>query len=109
MRHQIKEAKKLDKIIKQHQKKKYANTEAYLNALARLSYDLSDMTYATKSDLAQVYYEYFSIVMSFIFDLFNTNELTNPMKHVSKIDAILVNQLQKMSHLYISKLENYIK
>jgi hypothetical protein len=109
IRYQIKEAKKLDKIIKQHQKKKYANTEAYLNALARLSYDLSDMTYATKSDLAQVYYEYFSIITSFIFDLFNTAELKSPMQHVSKIDAILVRQLQKMSHLYITTLENYLK
>jgi hypothetical protein len=109
IRYQIKEAKKLDKIIKQHQKKKYANAEAYLNVLARLSYDLSDMTYATKSDLAQVYYEYFSIITSFIFDLFNTAELKSPMQHVSKIDAILVRQLQKMSHLYITTLENYLK
>jgi len=67
------------------------------------------MDYKTQSDLAQVYYEYFSIVMSYIFDLFNTTELTNPTKHVTQINAILVKQLLKMSNLYISKLESYLK
>jgi hypothetical protein len=109
IRHQIKEAKKLEKIIKQHQKKKFANAEAYLNALAKFSWDLSDMDYKTRSDLAQVYYEYFSIVMSYIFDLFNTKNLENPNKHVVQINAILVKQLLKMSELYISKLESYLR
>ncbi len=107
--YQIKEAKKLEKIIKQHQKKKFAHAEAYLNSVSQLSFDLSDMGYKTQSDLAQVYYEYFSIIMSYIFDLFNTKELTNPNKHVVQIDAILVKQLLKMSTLYITKLENYLK
>lgn len=109
IRYQIKEAKKLEKIIKQHQKKKFANIEAYLNSLAQLSWDLGDMQYKTNSDLAQVYYEYFSIILSYIFDLFNTKELSNPDKHVTKINAILVRQLLKMSHLYIMKLEGYLK
>jgi hypothetical protein len=109
IRYQIKEARNLEKIIKKHQKKKYAHTEAYLNALRQLSWDLSDMEYKTHSDLAQVYYEYFSIVTSFIFDLFNTRELETPNKHIVNIDAILVKQLFKMSQLYISKLESYLK
>ncbi|MCX6074644.1 MAG: DUF115 domain-containing protein [Campylobacterales bacterium] len=109
IRHQIKEAKKLEKIIKQHQKKKFANAEAYLSSLAKLSWDLGDMENKTGSDLAQVYYEYFSIIMSYIFDLFNTKELTNPNKHVTQIDALLVKQLLKMSRLYITKLEGYLE
>ncbi|MFY9143277.1 6-hydroxymethylpterin diphosphokinase MptE-like protein [Sulfuricurvum sp.] len=109
IRHQIKEAKKLEKIIKQHQKKKFAHAEAYLNSLARLSWDLSDMEYKTNSDLAQVYYEYFPIIMSYIFDLFNTQELLSPNKHVTQIDALVVQQLLKMSNLYITRLESYLK
>ena len=107
--YQVKEAKKLEKIIKQHQKKKYAHADAYLQTLAKLSWDLSDMEYKTRSDLAQVYYEYFSIVMSYIFDLFNTKDLPNFNKHVTNIDALLVKQLLKMSQVYISKLEAYLK
>lgn len=107
--HQVKEAKKLEKIIKQFQKKKFANAEAYLKALAQLSWDLSDMDYKMRSDLAQVYYEYFSIITSYIFDLFNTKDLENPNKHVVQINAILMKQLLKMSSLYITKLEAYLK
>lgn len=107
--YQIKEAKKLEKVIKQFQKKKFANAEAYLETLAKLSWDLSDMDYKTRSDLAQVYYEYFSIVISYIFDLFNTKDLENPNKHVVQINAILMKQLLKMSSLYITKLEAYLK
>ncbi len=109
LKYQIKEAKKLEKIIKQHQKKKFVDAEAYLNALTKLSWDLSDMDYKTHSDLAQVYYEYFSIIVSYIFDLFNTQELENPNKHVIHIHALLVRQLLKMSELYITKIENYLK
>ncbi len=109
IRHQLKAAKELEKIIKKHQKKKFANAEAYLNSLAQLSWDLSDMDYKKNSDLAQVYYEYFPIVLSYIFDLFNTRELKNPNSHISHIDALLVRQLLKMSDLYISKLSDYLK
>lgn len=109
LKYQIKEAKKLEKLIKQHQKKKFAHAQAYLNSLTQFSWDLSDMEYKTRSDLAQVYYEYFSIVTSYIFDLFNTIELEKPDKHVTQIDAILVKQLLKMSTLYITKLESYLK
>jgi hypothetical protein len=109
LKYQIKEAKKLEKIIKQHQKKKFANAEAYLNTLSRFSWDLSDMEYKTHSDLAQVYYEYFSIITSYIFDLFNTVELEKPDKHVVAINTLLIQQLLKMSTLYITKLEGYLK
>ena len=109
IKYQIKEARKLEKIIKQHQKKKYANAEVYLETIRQLSWNLSDMDYKTHSDLAQVYYEYFSIVTSYIFDLFNTKELENPNKHIAQINTLLVKQLFKMSQLYISKLESYVK
>jgi hypothetical protein len=109
LKYQIKEAKKLEKIIKQHQKKKFVDAEAYLNTLAKLSWDLSDMEYKTHSDLAQVYYEYFPIILSYIFDLFNTKNLTLANKHVAQINSILVKQLLKMSKLYITKLESYLK
>lgn len=109
LKYQIKEAKKLEKIIKQHHKKKFVDAEAYLNSLTKLSWDLSDMEYKTHSDLAQVYYEYFSIIVSYIFDLFNTQELENPNRHVIQINALLVKQLLKISELYITKIENYVK
>lgn len=109
IKYQIKEAKKLEKIIKHHEKKKFIDAETYLAALGQLSWDLGDMNYKTHSDLAQVYYEYFPIVLGYIFDLFNTKDLQKPNQHVTHIDAILVKQLLKMSKLYITKLESYLK
>lgn len=50
MKYHIKEARKLEKIIKQHSKKKFATTQAYLSAIAQLSWDLSDMENKTQSD-----------------------------------------------------------
>jgi len=66
------------------------------------------MDYKTLSDLAQVYYEYFPIVQSYIFDLFNTQGLANLSKHIIEIDKILTTQLLKISGLYINRMESYL-
>lgn len=109
MSYQVNEAKKLEKIIKAFQKKKYATTEAYLETLAKLSWDLSDMDNKTGSNLAEVYYQYFQIILSYIYDLFNTQELKTPLKHIAPLNNLLIAQLLKMSGLYISKIESFLK
>ncbi len=109
IKYQIKEARKLEKLIKAYKKKRFINANAYLKSTAQLSWDLSDMDYKTNSDLAQVYYEYFSIVLSYLFDLFNTKELVKPDRHVIEISSILAKQLLKISKLYITRLEEYLK
>jgi len=109
MIYQVNEAKKLEKIIKAFQKKKYLNQEAYLDTLAKLSWDLSDMENKTGSNLAEVYYQYFQIILSYIYDLFNTQELNHPEKHIVPLNTLLVHQLFKISELYISKLTSFLK
>ena len=107
--YQVKEAKKLKKIINTFKKKKYATVEAYLDTLAKLSWDLSDMENKTNANLAQVYYEYFQIILSYIYDLFNTKELNTPLKHITPLNNLLTHQLLKIADLYIVKLEDYLK
>lgn len=109
MSYQVNEAKKIEKLIKAFTKKKYVTTEAYLETLAKLAWNISDMENKTGSNLAQVYYEYFQIILSYIYDFFNTQELENPLKHLTQLNAILIEQLLKISGLYISKLESYLK
>lgn len=109
MSYQVHEAKKLEKMIRIFQKKKYANQVAYLETLAKLSWDISDMENKTGSNLAQVYYEYFQIILSYIYDLFNTQELKHPEKHIVQLNTLLIQQLLKISGLYISKLESFLK
>lgn len=106
---ELEEAKKLVHVIKVHQKNSFASSSQYLDSIAILARELSDMEYQTNSCLAQVYYEYFQIVLSYIFDLFNTLDTEKSNKHIVQIDTILVNQLLKMSTLYITKLEGYLK
>lgn len=107
--YQVKEAKKLEKVIRNFKKNKYPNIDTYLYSVAKLASDLSDMDYKSNSDLAQIYYEYFSIIQSYIFDLFNTKDLEDKHKHMDKINQILVSQLLKISTLYITRLNKYLK
>lgn len=109
IQYQLKESKKLAKTIRLHKKKSFKNAEEYLSALAKLSWNLSDMEYKTHSDLAQVYYEYFPIALSFIFDLFNTQNLENEKKHMKNIDDILMTELEKMCSLHMNKLNFYLE
>ena len=109
MQYQLTEAKKLKKEIQKHQKIKYTNVDKYLNSTSILSTKLSDMDYKTNSDLAQVYYEYFQTILSYIYDLFNTQHLENEKKHIIEIDKILVTQLLKIANVYIQKMEDYLK
>lgn len=104
---EIEEARKLSNLIKAHQKKSFISSTQYLDNIASLSWSLSDMEYKTNSCLAQVYYEYFQIVLSYIFDIFNTNEIHEHTAMIKEIDSILVKQLQKISNLFINTLQRY--
>lgn len=109
LQYQIQEAKKLLFLITKHKKQKSLSTTSYLDSIAKLSWALSDMKSESKSYLAEVYYDYFKTVLSYIFDLFNTKELENPTQHIKAIDTILVAQLEKMGNLFVNKLEEYLK
>lgn len=109
LRYQIIEANKLVTIIEKHKARVFIMPTLYLDALANLSWNLSDMENKTKSDLAEVYYYYFKTVLSYIFDLFNTKELDNLSQHIKAIDAILVTQLEKIANTYISTMEKYLQ
>jgi hypothetical protein len=109
LEYQLSEAKKLKKRIIKHQKTKFSDSSRYLNELSTLSWDLSDMEYKTNSNLAQVYYEFFQNILSYIFDLFNTQKLEQEKNHIVEIDKILVTQLLKIANLYITRMENFLK
>jgi hypothetical protein len=109
LKEQIKEAKKLEKIIKEQKKKKFTNINSFLDSLGELSWNLSDMQNKSNSDLAEVYYEYFQIVLSYIYDLFNTKKLQKPHSHMQQVNIILTTQLLKMSDYYIKGLGVYLK
>lgn len=102
-------AKELLKVIKKYEKPSFSASSPYLNSVAQLSYILSDRENKTGSYLAEVYYYYFKVILSYIYDLFNTQELTHTQQHIQAIHTLLIKQLYKIALQFITRLETYIK
>lgn len=109
LRYQLKEAKKLKSIIDKFKKQKFTMPSLYINALAKLNQELSDMDKKTGSDLAEVYYLYMKVVFSYICEIFNTQTLERPKDHIDAINAILMGQLDKIANTFIDRFEGYLK
>ena len=108
IKHQLLLAKNLLKIIKKYEKSSFSASDPYLDSLAKLSYILSDRENKTGSYLSEVYYYYFKVILSYIYDLFNTEELTQIPKHIKSIHTLLIHQLNKIALHFISSLEIYL-
>jgi len=107
--YQLNEAKKLLYVIKKFQKTKHKNHNKFLEDLAQLSWKLGDMEKKTQSDLAEVYYYYFKVILSYIYDVFNTREIENYSQCANEIKALLIMQLEKIGKTFIKAFENYLK
>jgi hypothetical protein len=107
--YQLHEAKKLKVVIDKFKKAKFMMPMLYIDALAKLNVQLSDMEKKTNSDLAEVYYLYFKVVFSYICEIFNTKELENSREHIAAINAILITQLEKIANTFINRFEGYLK
>ncbi|MDD5211671.1 MAG: DUF115 domain-containing protein [Sulfuricurvum sp.] len=108
IRIQLKEAKKLKAVIEQFKKSTFVMPTIYITALAKLNHQLSDMENKTSSNLAEVYYLYFKVVLSYICEILNTRELTDIKVHIGSINTILVTQLEKIANTFIEAMEGYL-
>lgn len=106
--YQLKEAKKLYEVIQRFKKSKFALPSLYIEGISKLQRELSDMNNSSKSDLAEVYYYYFKVVFSYICEVFNTQELEQPKRHIDAINKILIYQLEKMADLFIMRMNGYL-
>jgi len=109
IRYQLKEAKKLKAIIQQFKKSKFVMPTLYINALANLNHQMSDMERKTNSNLSEVYYLYFKVVLSYICEIFNTQDLTQIKDHIHAINTILITQLEKIADSFITGMEGYLE
>jgi hypothetical protein len=108
IRYQLKEARKLKVVIEQFKKSTFVMPTLYITALAKLNHQLSDMENKTSSNLAEVYYLYFKVVLSYICEILNTRELTDMKEHIAIINTILVTQLEKIANTFIEAMEGYL-
>ncbi|MBN2783025.1 MAG: motility associated factor glycosyltransferase family protein [Campylobacterales bacterium] len=108
IRYQITRAAYLLSIVKKHQNNTYKDEDLYFSSILKLS---EKLTKDKREDhlLSKVYRFYFKIILSYIFDLFNTKELTDTKNHIKNIDLILTEQLQRIGRTFIDKLQEYLK
>lgn len=83
--------------------------EEYLESLQTLIQKLITSESEAAYDLALVYQEYFRLISTFIFDFFNSNELSDKYKHANMINHLLCTQLLRIVDAYIQELDSTIK
>lgn len=70
--------------------------------------EISESNNPNKSPIGEIFFEYFQIILSFIFDLFNTTDM-HAKKHIVGIDTIVLDEVKKIADKIIEKLEENIK
>lgn len=105
--------KRLDHVLwvknrlDEQKKINYSSLDHYYYHLLGLISDLGKERTRESANLAFVLYSYFQYVIPLIFDMFNTRELTNPKKHIKKIDRILLTQLDHIAEDYEKGLHSF--
>ena len=96
-------------IIQIQQSTAFTSHKDFLKSLEVLFENLARSSSASTYDLALIYQEYFRFLDTFIFDLFNTQELEDADKHANKLNALLTTQLLRVGELYSNQLNRVIK
>ncbi|WP_310441020.1 6-hydroxymethylpterin diphosphokinase MptE-like protein [Sulfurimonas sp.] len=93
--------------LKKHKKIRYKDIDGYYYHLLGLVSDLIKPKARESANLSNVLYSYFQYSLPIIFDLFNTRELANPLKHIKELDAILLSELLKIIKRYEDGLQSF--
>lgn len=93
--------------LKKHKKIRYKDVDGYYYHLLGLVSDLIKPKARESANLSNVLYSYFQYSLPIIFDLFNTRELVNPLKHIKELDAILLSELLKIIKRYEDGLQSF--
>ncbi|MCF6309493.1 MAG: DUF115 domain-containing protein [Sulfurimonas sp.] len=88
-------------------KKSYPNLDLYMLTLSQLINTLIGKEKEKALDINYIMYSYFLYITPYIFDFFNTKELSNNKKHIKKINTILVSQIEKILNIYIKTMHVY--
>lgn len=91
-------------------KQKSKKADSYLNnKLLPFMQKVCEVEKEDRSDIGEIFYEYFKISASFVFDTLNTKKLENEKKHVTNIDKIVLDEVEKIAKLYLEKMKSYMK
>lgn len=94
-------------IIEYKSKKPHTNIDVYMLTLSKLINTLLKIGKDDSLDINRIMYNYFRFITPYIFDLFNTKELSNTKKHIKKVNTILISQIEKILDIYIKTMSVY--
>lgn len=97
------------KRLKEHKKIRYTDLDGYYYHLLGLISDLIKPKTRESVNLSTVFYSYFQYSIPLIFDLFNTRELINPLKHIKELDSILLLQLSIIVKRYEKGIHSFFE
>lgn len=107
---QINVAKKIINRCQELRKSKSKEPNNYLfKKLLPFMQDICEMQEVKKSDLGEILFEYFKIVLSFVFDTFNVKNLKDTKKHVQAVDKIVLDEVEKIVSTYYDTMNGYLK
>ena len=101
----------IDKVKELRRIKSKEPNNYLLKKLIPFTHDISEINIAKKlkSDMGTIFYEYFKITLSFVFDTFNTRYLRNVKKHVQEMDNMILDEIEKIARIYKEVVELYMK
>lgn len=99
----------INKCKKLHQVKSKEPHNYLFKKLLPFVKEISEMDKVEKSDIGEIFFEYFKITLSFIFDIFNTKDLKDIKKHVQSVDKIILDEVEKIATTYYETISEYTK
>jgi len=102
------------KQIKEHLKNyqrniSYTSVDSYRRQLGILVNDLLDVRMQESLNLVVIYYKYLQYVLPYVYDMLNTKELSNPKRHMKKIDKLLFAKLSQIVEYYEDAMEAFVE
>lgn len=102
-------AESLESIIVSQRNYYYESNLEFLNSLINLFTKLSLNTSPVAYDLSLIFQEYSKFIYPYIFDFFNTKEITHTYEHVSHINELLTKAMLRIVREYIEALKAVIE
>ncbi len=94
--------------ISSYQKREYKNESEYLYGLYGFASDVMKIDRLEHNNLVEVISLYLKYAMPYIEDLINTKELTQKMKHATKIDELFSDGLKRVVQDYKNEVDKML-
>lgn len=107
---QIQRAKTIRAKIKKLRTKKIKEPQNYItDRLLPFASEIAELSSEVKSDIGEIYFEYFKIVLSFACDIFNTKKLPNLKLRAHEVDQIILNEVDRIAVYYVEKMQSFLE